>query len=246
MSSTEIPVAGFTGHQHRVRVVSLSKPTFDFAGSALLLVRRAVEIDSFRHALRSFRPERGLVFLHGQAVCLARDPLWSEALRHASGAWVGMVCRSAWQRRFEQEPVPGPWISGGLLQLFDALTKAAEWRVFGSGGASAGQREAAGSGAWLIEIRHAVEDAREARETLEVALAAAALELDCAVLFDARGLTHLRAPYARAWRQISDYQMLRLVTPRAAPTIRAEVEVEPLARDAIQRLADLASIRLLL
>jgi len=61
-----------------------------------------------------------------------------------------------------------------------------------------------------MEVGFAPLDERQQRETLEMALGAAALELDACVLFSGDGLAHLDAEGARGWRQLTDFGLLEI------------------------------------
>jgi len=165
----------------------------------VILCRRAPGPDLERSLDADTAPT--LLFLHADAVARARAPL---AARHVTA----LACATSWDRRGGGELAPG-FRAGTLGGLFEALDEARELLVFGRHGAVR-QSLPKGPRRWLIEIVDAPGGARERREVLEVALAAAAMELDARVLFRGFGYNHLLTDAARGWKQLTDFKLLDL------------------------------------
>lgn len=130
------------------------------------------------------------------------------------------VCSTSWSRRYGPDPAPAPLRAESLMFLFQRLALAHRVDSFGQGGwyccdVPDVQASDGTAGRLLMEIGSAPVDERQRRETLEVALGAAALELDAGVLFHGAGLEHLVGEGARGWRQIGDYGLLEILAEGA-------------------------------
>jgi len=161
--------------------------------------------------------DSSLVFLHGDGV----DGVAGNTRfpRHAAADW--QVCRTSWTRRRGGACPAFPGRLATLVALLDNISTAQRVDSFGFGGwfccapssPPASQVEAQhrlGRGELLLQIDFAPVDGLQQRETLEVALGAAALELDASVLFCGAGRAHLEGHGARGWSQITDFGLLRL------------------------------------
>lgn len=160
-----------------------------------------------------------LVFLHGEGV------QWG-GVRPAQWASVGRppgrvcVCRTSWRRRFGERPPPAPFRPATLSVLLEHLAAVDRIDSFTPGAGLCSMASAAGR-ALLFEIDRPPLDDRDALETLEVVLAAAALELPAGVLVTAAGAGHLDGESGRRWRQITDLGLLP-VQAGADDGVRAE------------------------
>lgn len=174
------------------------------------------------------------VFFHGDGTGLARACLAEADRRGLAAGAEWSVCRTSWSRRFAGGPPDAPLGASGLVALFDGLSGATRVDSFGVGGSLCSRRPAGNPGAdaafaVLLEIGFAPTTGLQRTEALEMALAAAALEIDALVLFCAGGLEHLAGDAARGWRQITDFDLLELVAesdrrdrPFAVPARRVE------------------------
>jgi len=198
------------------------------------------------------RATASLVFAHGDGVAhfaRARDE-WAGLAAHGAEL---VACATSWRRRRDRPP-PGQFESGSLMRLFTALDDAPGVECFGLGGCSicpAGRCPGRGSAPpLLIEIAFAPVSARARTEALEIALGAAALELDARVLFSGPGLFHLRGGddpgAARGWRQISDHRLLELVAESACADTGLAVPVSTIDSDKAAQIRDRAATMLLL
>lgn len=146
-----------------------------------------------------------LVFLHGDGVEARAGIAGSAARVH--------VCRTSWRRRFGERPPEAPFVESSLALLFSAVSHAERLDSFGLGGSACSRpgpdRDAENAGL-LIEVGFAPCSEREGTETLELALAAAALDVPASVLFTGDGERHLIGPGARGWRQLTDFDLLPL------------------------------------
>lgn len=191
--------------------------------------------------------ETSLVFLHGEGVDTARSALSDQARKGVE--WV--VCRTSWVRR-QASAVPGPPLSSAtLVTLFDALGAARRIDSFGLGGcmcwrAGADPGNSGKPGRLLLEIGFAPVDDRQHRETLEMALGAAALELDAAVLFQGEGLRHLEGEPARGWKQITDFGLMEMFVETSAARPGPEIGVQGVDAGRASQLRDRAATILLL
>lgn len=210
----------------------------DAEAAAVIVVRRAVDLPS---ALSAPPGAAGFVFLHGEGVAAS-----AELARHgsatANGAW--RVCRTSWQRREPHAPPPAPFREATLVELFRRLKQPGRLICHGLGGSSAGT---IGVGErLLIEIAHAPGPEHDRRETLEIALAAAALECDAVVLFGSGAAAHLCGRAGRGWRQLVEFDLLPLVVESDPPTLVPIAGVEPVTATTAARMRHQAAARLLL
>ncbi|MFO7762219.1 MAG: hypothetical protein R6V61_00630 [Wenzhouxiangellaceae bacterium] len=160
------------------------------------------------------------------------------------------VCATSWARRYGGASPPAPLRAESLVFLFQRLALARRVDAFGLGGwccclapdGSAANR----STRLLLEVASAPADERQRRETLEVALGAAALELEAGVLFHGAGLDHLAGEGARGWRQITDFGLLEILAQDAGDRIAPESGVVAVDACRAGRLRAAASTILLL
>ena len=179
------------------------------------------------------RHASAIAFFHGDGCAMAHR-LAGDALQAAAPVQVELrVCTTSWARRYES--VLPPLQAASLMFFFQHVALARRIDSFSPGGwfctrapdAHATQRKAP---RLLLEIGSAATDARQQRETLEVALGAAALELAGDVLFHGPGLEHLAGEGGRGWRQISDFgllEMFALGTPDRIAADAGAVAVDP-------------------
>lgn len=152
-----------------------------------------------------------LVFFHSDAAGTLPGAIATTPRRGTD--W--RVCRTSWVRRWGAVEPESPVAVATLATLFQHMAGARRVDSFGLGGwfcarpgPRSGRRGAGASPRLLLEIGCAPADDRQRRETLEVALGAAALELDACVLFHGEGLGHLRGGAARGWNQLTDFGLL--------------------------------------
>jgi hypothetical protein len=149
------------------------------------------------------RASAALVFLHGAGVEWAGEHLaeWTLEQPHRC-----VVCTTSWRRRFGDVSPPEPIRVATLSVLLEALADARRVDSFTDGVALCSTR--VGGRSVLLEIDRPPIDDRDARETLEVVLGAAALELPARVLITAAGAGHLIGESRRRWRQVTDLALL--------------------------------------
>ncbi|MDT8438799.1 MAG: hypothetical protein RQ729_07330 [Wenzhouxiangellaceae bacterium] len=152
------------------------------------------------------------------------------------------VCSSSWQRRHGDSRPPPPARLASLAQLTEAVLAGTSIRSLGFGGD--GGRSGGVPGRLLLEVGFTPVDDRQRRETLEIALAAAAFELDGDVVFTGPGVAHLAGDGARGWGQLVDFGLLGLWADSALPD--AVVAASPLPDDRLAALRSAAATRLLL
>jgi len=182
-----------------------------------------------------------LLFLHGDAVDRATG---REPVRISESVSVA-VCQSSWARRYARRPVPAPARTATLAGLLEALEQAPHLICLGIGGESSGPPTPRPAEPLLIEIGFEPRDARGRREALDIALAVAALGLDGRVLFSGPGYNHVLTEDARAWAQLTDFELLELVWT-APPSLEARVPVQRIDADRAARLRAKAGRHLLL
>lgn len=91
--------------------------------------------------------------------------------------------------------------------------------------------------AFLVCIRSAPDEV-ESMEMLELILAGASLEVDLTVLFEGLGVGHLRAPWAKMWQQLSDYQLATLcMQVEAGEPLSVDLPVRRVDGDALDELS---------
>lgn len=168
------------------------------------------------------RASAPLCFFHGDGVDQALDPATGQAWSTVAAATGGelMVCETALARR-GRAPMPPPWRVGSLARYWAAAAPGP------------------GEGSVLVHVRVSG-DARFKREVLELCLAAAALEIELAVVFAASGLDHLRGPDAAGWRQFPDFDLAPLYRIADGETA-VDVAVERLTAAEVAALEAAAS-----
>jgi predicted peroxiredoxin len=178
-----------------------------------------------------------LVFFHGDGVEAASDPGigWPESNPRVD--WC--VCRTSLERRSSSDGLPPLFRVATLVTFYQAVLSARRVESLGLGGRICCRPEQNGgkcSNQLLLEIGFAPSDQRQRREALEMALGAAALELDASVLFHGNGLEHLAGNAARAWAQITDFGLLEMYAEAPERLSGPEIAVQTV--DAA-RVADL-------
>lgn len=180
-----------------------------------------------RDALRTYK--NPLVFFHGDGV----DALSGLAPggQDADSSVDYCVCRTSLDRRSNSAPSVSPARVATLVTFYQAVVSARRVDSLGLGGWSCcrpqpeGQVEE-GSVPLLLEIGFAAADLRQRREALEMALGAAALELEASVLFHGKGLAHLAGDAARGWAQIADFGLLGMYAQAPQRFSRSEIAVQ--------------------
>lgn len=159
------------------------------------------------------RHASAVAFFHGDGCNLARRLTLDARPAAALGQLALRVCATSWTRRYESPP-PRPLGAASLMFLFQRMAGARRIDSIGNGGwfccTPAGEATQRAAPRLLLEIASAPVDDRQQRETLEVALGAAALELDAGVFFHGPGLKHLAGPGGRGWCQITDFGLLEM------------------------------------
>ena len=154
------------------------------------------------------------VFFHGDG-CEMAHALVGAARQPAELRRFDLrVCTTSWTRRYALAPPP-PLHAASLVFFFQRLAGAQWVESFSPGGwfccrapgAPAADRQ---TPRLLLEVASAPADSRQQRETLEVVLGAAALELEAGVLFQGSGLAHLAGDVGRGWRQITDFGLMEM------------------------------------
>jgi hypothetical protein len=164
-----------------------------------------------------------LVFFHARAAALEE--------RGQVLAWAGLaaahrddlslaVCQAARSRRVDAAP-PAPFRTSTLVRFWAAALGATELL--------APHPVAVQTGGVLLRIRRAA-DPPESRELLELVLAAASLELDVVVCFEAEALSMLAGEQGAGWFQLRDHELARMVTTAADPAELECIDSTALAR----------------
>ena len=163
------------------------------------------------------------VFFHGDG-CRMAHRLAGGALEPGDADRLDLrVCATSWARRYGPTPPP-PLQAASLALFFQRMAPAQRVDSFSPGGwfccvapnAGAAQRS---SSRLLLLVATPPDDERQQRETLEVAIGAAALELEGGVLFQGSGSRHLAGEAGRGWRQISDFGLLEMLAQGAGDQI---------------------------
>jgi len=151
-------------------------------------------------------------------------------LQNVAGA---TVCGRDASLDFSARNAHGVLRVGSLTAFYESVLLARHVDSWGAGGKSFGTRALA-SGAseashrLLLEVGFAPLDQRQHRETLEMALGAAALELDVSVLFFGDGLAHLAGGLAHGWSQVTDFGLLDIYVEGPIDRFQPEVAVQRL------------------
>jgi len=207
----------------------------DTDAATVLLIRRPDELPEVASMAGGF------VFLHGDGVDAAAT-LARQLGRYVPGEW--RVCRTSWQRRYADAPVPAPFRVTTLVDLFERLARPGRLVCHGRGGSAKGS--IVPGGRLVIDVAHAPESDLDRRETLEIALAAAALERNAAVVFGASGAAHLESAKGRGWRQLVDFGLLELWLEPCSSHALPFAGIKPADAAAATRLRREAAARLLL
>lgn len=154
---------------------------------------------------------RPLVFFHGDGVDAVADSSSGRAQRDPGVDWC--VCRTSLERRAPSSELSPSFSVATLVTFYQAVVSARRVDSLGLGGSlcwrrEPGERDEQAPDRLLLEVGFAPGGPRQRRETLEMALGAAALELDASVLFHGDGLAHLAGEAARGWAQITDFDLL--------------------------------------
>lgn len=172
--------------------------------------------------------ESSLVFLHGDGVEMVPE------LASAPDARVDWcVCKTSLERRSAINTLPPPFRLATLTVFYESVLLARHIDSRGVGGTRRGKqasvsRESEAPHRLLLEVGFAPLDQRRHRETLEMALGAAALELDASVLFYGDGLAHLAGGLARGWSQVTDFGLLDIYVEGPVDRFKPEMAVQRL------------------
>jgi len=200
----------------------------------IVLIRRRPSPDiaagfmrDLRESLQTFRTP--LVFFHGDGVEAVSDGGFDWPESDPDVDWC--VCRTSLERRSASNGLPSSFRVATLVTFYQAVLCASRVDSLGLGGRSCCRREQrkrtqGASNHLLLEIGFAPDEQRQRRETLEMALGAAALELDASVLFRDSGLAHLAGGAARGWAQITDFGLLGMYAEAPARSSGAEIPVQ--------------------
>lgn len=200
----------------------------------IVLIRRkpspeaAVSLMSdLREARRADRSARA--FFHGDGVDATLEGASDWAHADPSVAWC--ICRTSLERRMPSGGAPGGFTTATLVTFYQALSSARRVDSIGLGGSLCYRTEpdvVPGEGAnhLLLEVGFAPADPRQRRETLEMALGAAALELKASVLFHGAGLAHLTGDAARGWAQVTDFGLLGMYAESPGDLSGTAIEVQ--------------------
>lgn len=187
------------------------------------------------------------VFLHGDAV----DSIAGIAAAAPDPGADWLVCRTSLARRSATETLPPPFRLATLAGFYESVLSAGRIDSLGLGGRScfrpsppAGRSES--GPLLLLEIGFAPLARHQRRETLEMALGAAALELDATVLFTGEGLAHLEGVAARGWSQITDFDLLKIHFEIPVSPFAPEIAVQGLDSVGVARLRARAATILIL
>ncbi|MDT8408656.1 MAG: hypothetical protein RQ741_03555 [Wenzhouxiangellaceae bacterium] len=164
-----------------------------------------------------------------------------------------LVCNTSWRRRHEVAPL-APFVPTSLVALFSALDRPVCAQGFGLGAAPSGsihgsaleRRVPERQRGLLIEVGFAPTGRHDRIETLELALGAAALELDARVLFHGPGRSHLEGSQASAWRQLTDFGFIDLLADGSAVETDSGARVQCLEASEVEHLRTQAGILLAL
>lgn len=199
----------------------------------IVLIRRKPSPETAAVLMRDLREAVELhgstmVFFHGDGVDASREAAsgWPEEDTRID--W--RVCRTSLERRAASAEAASRLRTATLVTFYHGLLSARRVDSVGAGGyfccrPESDDRSAKASSRILLEVGFAPADRRQRRETLEMALGAAALELDAAVLFHGGGVAHLVGEGARAWAQITDFDLLGIYVEAAALSPETEIDV---------------------
>ena len=166
------------------------------------------EITALRAAVMS--SDSAMLFLHGEGVAAIPLVAWAPQAGAKSH-----VCQTSWNRRRPDESPRLPVRTDTLATFYQAVQHDRRVDSIGLGGSFHGAPEAGvmqgfTTSRLLLDIAFAPADAMQHRETLEMALGAAALEINASVLFRGQGVAHLAGDAGRGWRQITDPGLLQV------------------------------------
>lgn len=189
-----------------------------------------------REALDQYRAP--MVFLHGDGIDALGDDSFCQLAADSGVDWC--ACQTSLARRSSAVALPAAFRVATLSVLYQAVLSARRIDSVGLGGTlccgpDLGSRGGQVSKRLLLEVGFAPADRQQRRETLEMALGAAALELDAVVLFNADGIEHLAGDEARGWRQITDFELLEMCIE--GPAQRNVPEIPAQHMDAVQAAA---------
>lgn len=179
-------------------------------------------------SLAARRYRAPLVFFHGDGLDALSDGDFRTTAEDRAIDWC--ACQTSLARRPALGSLPPAFRVATLSTLYQAVLSARRIDSLGPGGGfccvpALADGDAAAPKRTLLEVGFAPADGRQRRETLEMALGAAALELDAVVVFSGQGLGHLTGEDARGWRQIADFELLEMWGENLPPGFVPEVSV---------------------
>lgn len=205
----------------------------------IVLIRRRPSPEVFAGLVSDLREavqahESSMVFLHGDGIDASRDVMSGWPEENPAVDWC--VCRTSLERRAASTALASTFRAATLVTFYHALSSARRVDSMGLGGdycfrPDSADRGGTASAGLLLEVGYAPADPMQRREALEMALGAAALELDASVLFHGDGLAHLAGEGARAWAQVTDFGLLGMYAEGA---VRPGTEIDVQAVDAPQ------------
>ena len=158
------------------------------------------------------------VFLHGPAVTPgAMAPLNTLQTLDQMPSVTVTVCQAAWQRLgLNREP---PLAVASLVELWANLSRAQHIGIWGRGEWPASSADwprvaepaVTEDAAWGLMVAHAPDQA-DRQSLLELALAAAVLELDVVVGFGPAATEELSGETGQRWAQLTDHRLAGIIT----------------------------------
>lgn len=220
----------------------------------IVLIRRKPSPGSAAACLRDLdeavrNMETPMVFLHGEGIDAWRDAASGRLDANPGADWC--VCLTSLERRSRSGALPPPFRVSTLVTFYQAVLSARRIDSLGLGGSlccrpASAIGAAGGANRLLLEVGFAPTDRRQRRETLEMVLGAAALELDASVLFHGEGLAHLVGDAAHGWAQITDFDLLGLYAEVPAGRFEPGIDVQALDAPAVAGLRARAATILIL
>lgn len=198
----------------------------------IVLIRRKLSPEAAAGVMRDLREalkrrEAPLVFFHGDGADATFDTASGWASATPGVDWC--MCRTSVERRRATDALPASFRIATLVTFYQAVLSARCVDSLGLGGAfTSGSKPGDGEGSnrLLLDVGYAPSGPRQRRETLEMALAAAALELDASILFHGDGLAHLAGDAARGWAQIADFGLLGIYAESPGRPCGSEITVQ--------------------
>jgi len=198
----------------------------------IVLIRRKLSPDAGVDVMHDLHEalkihQAPLVFFHGDGVEATSAIAAGWAAANPAVDWC--MCRTSLERRSAVDALPASFTVASLVTFYQAVLSASRVDSLGLGGTFASgsdPSEEQSSTRLLLDVGYAPSGQRQRRETLEMALGAAALELDASVLFHGDGLAHLAGDAARAWAQVTDFGLLGMYGETPGRPFGSEIVVQ--------------------